>query len=159
MCVLVEHQRFYGPGPMGWRLVQQPHMVSRRTSSCCAAEEPRDKGQRRQCLCSDTGFPTSSSLHALLPQLCSCFHFLSSDEKALFPLSPWTGLQLIFFISLLNWPVSPSCSFCLVSLSGGLFTLMSFPSWLSWLTRGTCRTAASEPQRLRKQKLTKLWGR
>lgn len=72
---------------MGWRLVQQAHMASRRFS-CCAAGEPREKGHGRQCLGSDTGFPASSSLLSHLPQLHSSSHFPSPAEKPFSPLSP-----------------------------------------------------------------------
>lgn len=59
-------------------------MASRRTLPAML-QESRGKSRRRQCPCCHTGFPTSLSLHAHLPQLCSSSRLPSSPEKSIFP--------------------------------------------------------------------------
>lgn len=54
-----------------------------KTGTCHAAGKPGEKGPRRQC--SGTAFLTSPSLHAHLPQLCSCSCFLPFPWKSVFP--------------------------------------------------------------------------
>lgn len=56
----------------------------------------KGKGSQEAMPCSDMGFLTSSSLHAPLPQLCSCSRFPSSPEKHFSLFLPRPGYSWCF---------------------------------------------------------------
>lgn len=126
---------------------------------CCRRAEGKvsqeAKPMQRHWL-SDLPIPPHSPPTAVLLLSRSLFPW-----KAFFTFSPRAGLQLVLFVSLFNWPVFPSCSFCLVSPSRGLFTLISSPGLALSPDSPEVRAGRSKWVRERQgeQKLTKQWGR